>query len=162
MSFPAQERLQPSEILFIADAMIARTPCALRESFTSASAHRRDSHKLDGDARAVLRSPSAKSAALRSNSLASAKNMTRSKALSERMCLAFSHGDILSLIGRAEQAVDKKTAIELSVNFANPNLHWKIFATSFARFAKWVRSIKSWTCSPKWVTPESAEGCQGG
>jgi len=111
-----KKELQPSEILFIADAMIGQDAVRSAGEF-----HRRLGltgvilTKLDGDARggAALSISKVSGAPVKFVGLGEKYDALEGFYPERIVSRILGMGDILSLIERAEQAVDKKTALEL-------------------------------------------------
>ena len=111
-----KKELQPTEILFIADAMIGQDAVRSAGEF-----HKRLGltgvilTKLDGDARGGAALSISKVSGAPVSLWAWAKSMTRWKDFIQSASYPriLGMGDILSLIERAESAFDKKTAMEL-------------------------------------------------
>jgi len=111
-----KKELQPSEILFIADAMIGQDAVRSAGEF-----HKRLGltgvilTKLDGDARggAALSISKVSGAPVKFVGLGEKYDALEGFYPERIVSRVLGMGDILSLIERAEQAVDKKAAIEL-------------------------------------------------
>jgi signal recognition particle subunit SRP54 len=136
-----KKELQPSEILFIADAMIGQDAVRSAGEF-----HKRLGltgvilTKLDGDARggAALSISKVSGAPVKFVGLGEKYDALEGFYPERIVSRILGMGDILSLIERAEQAVDKKAALELERKLRKDDLHWKIFAISCGRSARWV------------------------
>jgi len=149
-----KKELQPSEILFIADAMIGQDAVRSAGEF-----HKRLGltgvilTKLDGDARggAALSISKVSGAPVKFVGLGEKYDALEGFYPERIVSRVLGMGDILSLIERAEQAVDKKAAIELERKLRKSDFTLEDFAISFDKSAKWVRSTRSWTCFPRWA-----------
>jgi signal recognition particle subunit SRP54 len=129
-----KKELQPSEILFIADAMIGQDAVRSAGEF-----HKRLGltgvilTKLDGDARggAALSISKVSGAPVKFVGLGEKYDALEGFYPERIVSRVLGMGDIMSLIERAEQTVDKKAAAELErASCAKKDSHWKISATN--------------------------------
>jgi len=137
-----KKELQPSEMLFIADAMIGQDAVRSAGEF-----HKRLGltgvilTKLDGDARggAALSISKVSGAPVKFVGLGEKYDALEGFYPERIVSRVLGMGDILSLIERAESAFDKKAAMELERKLRRKSSRWKISATNCGRSARWGR-----------------------
>ena len=149
-----KKELQPSEILFIADAMIGQDAVRSAGEF-----HKRLGltgvilTKLDGDARggAALSIGKVTGAPVKFVGLGEKYDALEGFYPERIVSRVLGMGDIMSLIERAEQTVDKKAAIELERKLRKEGIHAGRFprpvetdSQDGAAGAAW------WTCCRRW------------
>src|SRR5580704_1750737 len=144
-----KKELQPTEMLFIADAMIGQDAVRSAGEF-----HKRLGltgvilTKLDGDARggAALSISKVSGAPVKFVGLGEKYDAL------EALYPAFSAWEIFSRLSSAPNPRSiKRQRWNSSASCARKSSRWKISATSCARFGRWVRWNNSWVCSQKLV-----------
>jgi signal recognition particle subunit SRP54 len=144
----------PSDLLYVADAMTGRTPSRAPASSTGGS----------GSPASCSRSWMATRAAARRSRWSPVVGVPIAFVGSgERLedlepfhpdrivSRVLGMGDVLSLIERAEAAIDRDDANGSKRRFGRMSSRSKIFAISSKRSARWVRSSRSWVCCQVWA-----------
>ena len=149
-----KKELQPSEILFIADAMIGQDAVRSAGEF-----HKRLGltgvilTKLDGDARggAALSISKVSGAPVKFVGLGEKYDALEGFYPERIVSRVLGMGDIMSLIERAEQTVDKKGRAGPRTQAAQRRIHARGFPRPIeADSQRWGRSSSLWTCSRRW------------
>ena len=137
-----KDAVKPSDTLLVADAMTGQDAVNIAQSFNEAlDIGGIVLTKTDGDARggAALSIKAVTGKPIKF--VGTGEKLTQLEAFHpDRMASTIlGMGDVLTLIEKAQSVVDEKKALNWRRNSVKASSPWKIFATSWCRFVKWVR-----------------------